>query len=89
MRFEMKFKRWQEDSIKEALKTSRITILAGARQCGKTTIANQLASADNDIDFRSLDDIAMLMSAKADPHGFVHQTNEPLLSMKFRELQIY
>jgi predicted AAA+ superfamily ATPase len=49
----MKFKRWQENSIKEALKTSRVTVLSGARQCEKTTLANQLASADNDIDFRS------------------------------------
>jgi predicted AAA+ superfamily ATPase len=75
----MKFRRWQENSIKEALKTSRVTILAGARQCGKTTIANQLAHADNDIDFRSLDDIAMLTSAKADPHGFVRHDKRTLI----------
>jgi predicted AAA+ superfamily ATPase len=51
----MKFRRWQENTIKETLKTSRVTILTGARQCGKTTIANQLASTGDDIDFRSLD----------------------------------
>jgi predicted AAA+ superfamily ATPase len=79
MEFGMKFRRWQEDNVKEALKTSRVTILAGARQCGKTTLANLLASADNDIDFRSLDDITMLTSAKADPHGFVHHRKRTLI----------
>ncbi|MDR2268116.1 MAG: ATP-binding protein [Holosporaceae bacterium] len=76
----MKFKRWQENSLVESLKTSRVTILAGARQCGKTTIANQLASAAaGDIDFRSLDDVAMLTSARADPHGFVHHNKRTLI----------
>jgi predicted AAA+ superfamily ATPase len=75
----MEFRRWQENSIKEALKISRVTILAGARQCGKTTITSQLASADNSIGFRSLDDIAMLTSARTDPHGFVHHDKRTLI----------
>ncbi|MDR1236419.1 MAG: AAA family ATPase [Holosporaceae bacterium] len=71
--------RWQESNIKNSLKTGRVVILAGARQCGKTTIANRLASADKDVIFRTLDDIAMLASAKADPHGFVCHNKKTLI----------
>jgi len=75
----MEFRRWQENNITKALEISRIVILAGARQCGKTTIANQFASINEDVIFRSLDDIAMLTSAKNDPHGFVRHNKRTLI----------
>ena len=39
--------RWIEDKVKNTLLTRRITILVGARQCGKTTLAIELAKPDN------------------------------------------
>jgi predicted AAA+ superfamily ATPase len=72
-------KRWQESNIKKALESSRIVILSGARQCGKTTMASNYAITHQDITFRSLDDIAMLTAAKADPHGFLLHHNRTMI----------
>jgi predicted AAA+ superfamily ATPase len=49
--------RWQEKILKEALKTRRVLLLCGARQCGKTTLAKQIATK-NTI-YRTLDDLAI------------------------------
>ena len=40
-------KRWLTTKIEEALKTRRVTMLVGARQCGKTTLACDIAQPDN------------------------------------------
>jgi predicted AAA+ superfamily ATPase len=63
------YSRWQFDIVKKALKSRRVLILAGPRQCGKTTLAKQLASS-NTI-YRTLDDVTLLEAAQNDPHGFV------------------
>ncbi len=69
-----KYTRWQIDVVKKALKSRRILVLAGPRQCGKTTLAKQLASADTI--YRTLDDVTLLAAAQADPHGFIaHDKN--------------
>ncbi len=72
-----KYDRWQYPIIKNALKTRRVLILAGARQCGKTTLAKDLAS-QNTI-YRTLDDLTLLEAAQSDPHGFVHHNNELMI----------
>lgn len=64
------YKRWQEASISNALKSRRVLILAGSRQCGKTTLAKEIATQDSI--FRSLDDFTLLDAALSDPNGFVH-----------------
>ena len=61
--------RWQIDSIKRDLSTRRVLILAGPRQCGKTTLAKSLASPSTI--YRTLDDLTLLAAAQNDPHGFV------------------
>ena len=63
------FKRWLENSIKSALKTRRIIILSGSRQCGKTTISK--AIANKNIIYKTLDDSTLLQAAKNDPEGFI------------------
>ena len=63
------YKRWQLNIIKKSLKSRRVLILAGPRQCGKTTLAKQLTSP-NTI-YRTLDDVTLLAAAQNDPSGFV------------------
>lgn len=63
------YKRWQEDSIYRALKSRRVVLLAGARQCGKTTLAKQLAIES--VIYRTLDDLTLRQLALSDPMGFV------------------
>jgi predicted AAA+ superfamily ATPase len=65
----MDYERWQTKALKEALTVRRVVLLAGARQCGKTTLTQQLA--DKDIEYRTLDDEALLRVAKDDPRGFL------------------
>ena len=70
-------KRWQTESVKEALKLRRVVVISGARQAGKTTLTKQAATegesrnAVSSVDYRSLDDTAMLEFALYDPKGFV------------------
>lgn len=62
--------RWISSELLEALKSRRVVVLAGARQCGKTTLSKMIAHAP-DVIYRTLDDAALLSAAIADPHGFV------------------
>ena len=62
--------RWKASSVLDAMKTRRVVVLAGARQCGKTTLAKSLQQSAEVI-YRTLDDLALLAAAQADPHGFV------------------
>lgn len=62
--------RWKTPAVLDALQTRRVVLLAGARQCGKTTLAKALNQSQGVI-YRTLDDVALLAAARADPHGFV------------------
>jgi predicted AAA+ superfamily ATPase len=61
----------------EALAESRVVVLNGARQSGKTTLARQL-QAQRGGTFVTLDDEAILQAALADPAGFVSGFPTPL-----------
>jgi len=65
----IEYRRWQAESVKEALKLRRVVMITGARQAGKTTLARQVLPQDGD--YRSLDDTDMLDFALSDPKGFV------------------
>jgi predicted AAA+ superfamily ATPase len=67
--------RWKTPGVLDALQTRRVVILAGARQCGKTTLAKALQQPQGVI-YRTLDDVALLAAAQVDPHGFVSHGNE-------------
>lgn len=71
------YPRWQEKAVSHALKTRRIIMLAGARQCGKTTLARQLVSEETN--YRTLDDIILRESAESDPESFVKHTSRTLI----------
>ncbi len=55
--------------IEEALKDTRVVLISGPRQSGKTTLAT--AIANKDMPFLSLDDPALLDVAASDPVGFL------------------
>lgn len=63
------YPRWQKNVIAQALKNRRVLLLSGARQCGKTTLARQLVSAQTA--YRTLDDLTLKKLAESDPQDFV------------------
>lgn len=68
------YSRWQSKTISKSLKSRRVLVLAGPRQCGKTTLAKQISSPN--VIYRTLDDVALLAAAHSDPHGFIaHDKN--------------
>lgn len=72
-----KYTRWQKDVVEQALKSWRVIEIAGARQCGKTTLAKELSRPGTI--YRTLDDVTLLESALDDPHGFVHHDDELMI----------
>jgi len=71
------YARWQEDKIKQSLKSRRVLLLVGPRQCGKTTLAKELAT-DKSI-YLTLDDVTLLDAALSDPRGFVRHADELMI----------
>lgn len=69
--------RWQTARVKRRLDDRRVILLAGARQCGKTTLARALCSADTE--YRSLDDQTLRAAAIDDPHSFVRHSSRTLI----------
>ena len=66
------FQRWQEASILTGLTQSRVLLLEGPRQCGKTTLAKRISDIQDARGiYRTLDDLTLLNAALDDPHGFV------------------
>lgn len=63
------YQRWQHQAIHHALKTRRVVMLGGARQCGKTTLLKTFRTAETT--YRTLDDKLLLQAAQLDPHEFV------------------
>lgn len=72
-----KYRRWSKLLIETALKNRRVVILAGSRQCGKTTLAKEFSHKDTA--YRTLDDVTLLSAAQADPHGFVEHTGKLMI----------
>ncbi len=64
--------------VEEALEWSRVVMLHGARQCGKTTLARMIAERRGGT-YVSLDDEAELRIAQADPITFLLGRRHPLV----------
>jgi hypothetical protein len=62
--------------VLEALAENRATALLGARQVGKSTLAQSLAENEFPARYISLDDEASLDAARADPRGFIAGISE-------------
>lgn len=66
-----------EQQISQALADTPVVLLNGARQTGKTTLA-QVVAAQIRAPFLTLDDAATLALAASDPDGFVRQLPRPI-----------
>lgn len=75
--FMTKYTRWTKDIVEHALTTRRVIIISGARQVGKTTLAEQ--SVTEDVVFRTLDDTTLLPVALDDPKGFLEHNSKTLV----------
>jgi len=69
--------RYVQSKIAIALQDSRVVLLAGPRQAGKTTLARQYASPERP--YLTLDDPATLAAARSDPAGFVRGLKQAVI----------
>lgn len=65
------YHRFSEARLRESLQDTPVVLIHGARQCGKTTMAQALG-AQLGYHYISFDDANQLQAAKTDPIGFVH-----------------
>jgi predicted AAA+ superfamily ATPase len=63
--------RHAESLVREALSDTRVVLVNGARQAGKSTLTRLAAASHSDAVIRLLDDPATLRAAKDDPTDFV------------------
>jgi len=63
--------------VREALEFSRVVVVAGPRQAGKTTLVRSLTEGRGT--FHRLDDDATLQAALADPRGFLAFGDRPIV----------
>jgi predicted AAA+ superfamily ATPase len=64
------FARHSEASVTEALTDTRVVLITGARQCGKSTLLGLVAKG-RQAEWRNLDRAATRQAALTDPAGFV------------------
>jgi predicted AAA+ superfamily ATPase len=65
--------------VLEALDDTRVTVVLGARQVGKSTLVEQIATEDRPARMLTLDDQATREAAFADPTGFVTGLATPVV----------
>ena len=69
--------RWQTAQIQARLADRRVLLLAGARQCGKTTLARHLVTES--VAYVTLDEATAREAAAADPVGFIERPVDTLI----------
>lgn len=69
------YPRFVESCLTEALTDTPVVLIHGPRQCGKTTLAQQVGEARG-YRYFSFDDTVALAAAQADPAGFVDDLPE-------------
>lgn len=67
-----------EDSVHTAMADTPVVLLNGARQTGKTTLAQALAEKTG-ADYFTLDDASTLALAASDPTGFIRNLRGPVV----------
>lgn len=71
------FRRYIQKNVTEALEDTRVVLIVGPRQAGKTTLVRQFVSDDRP--YLTLDDPATFSRAKADPVEFVRSLNKAVI----------
>lgn len=75
----MLIERQARSIIVEALDYSRVVLVLGARQVGKSTLTKQIATSDRPATIVTLDNQGTRQAAHADPHGFIAGMRGPVL----------
>jgi len=65
--------------VREALADTPVVLIHGPRQCGKSTLAKQMANEGGERRYISFDNPRYLADAKADPLAFLETYDEPLV----------
>jgi hypothetical protein len=78
------FPRYVESQVLASLADTPVVVIVGARQCGKSTLAERIA-AERGAGMVSLDDPALREAANADPTGFIEERDAPLLIDEFQK----
>ncbi|NTI75901.1 ATP-binding protein [Rhizobium rhizogenes] len=63
--------------IAEALEDTRVVLISGPRQAGKTTLARRFVADDRP--YLTLDDVGTLAAARSDPIGFVRGLDKAII----------
>jgi predicted AAA+ superfamily ATPase len=71
------YPRFIERQLRQALSDTRVALITGPRQAGKTTLAEKLAR--DDMPFLTLDDDTTLDTAQRDPVGFVRGLDRAII----------
>ncbi len=71
------YARWQLGTLQHSMNTRRVVLLTGPRQCGKTTLAKQMASGD--VHYLTLDDMNHQEAAQDDPQSFVRHEAKTII----------
>lgn len=66
-------------SLLDALADTPVVLLHGARQTGKSTLAQWIAEEKHPARYLTLDDAAVLAAARGDPAGFISGLSEPVV----------
>ncbi|WP_382204250.1 ATP-binding protein [Hydrogenophaga defluvii] len=74
--------------LNEALQDTPAVLINGPRQCGKTTLAQQLASERGDMAYLTLDDPNLLAAVQQDPLGFARQLDRAVIDEVQRAPQL-
>lgn len=73
------FPRASHSLVAEALADTRVVLLMGARQVGKSTLAEQIVRTDHPATMINLDEQPQREAALADPEGFIAGLERPVL----------
>lgn len=68
-----------EPRVLEALEDTRVVVVLGARQVGKSTLVQQIVQDRFGARILSLDDLGTRDAAAADPTGFIADHDAPLV----------
>lgn len=71
------YPRFIERRVREALTDTRVVMICGARQSGKTTLAAQIS--DQTLPFFTLDELATFRTATTDPVGFIREHDRAVI----------
>ena len=74
-----KFLRFVKNNVLQSLQAFPVTYIAGPRQSGKTTLAQDIGHASHPLSYLTFDDLQLQSSAQRDPDAFLNGLNAPVV----------